>query len=103
MYVSAEIITIIASAVGVLAVLGGGFAWFLNRIDVRFDASEKRMDERFDRVDGRMDRLEGRMDRLEGRMDRLQDDMRELGRELTEVKIAVARFEGPPPRLMSAR
>ncbi len=57
-------------------------------VDGRFDRVEQRADERFAMVDGRFDRMDERFDRLE--------------RELTEVKISVARLEGPRPRLIQA-
>lgn len=79
---SAEVITTICSALGLLITLAGGFAWVLHRID--------KVDERLSaRIDGVEDRLNNRIDGLHG--------------ELTEVKIAVARLEGPGPRLTLPR
>lgn len=71
MLVSAEILTTVISAAGLLLVLGSGFGWIITRID----SVEKR--------------LGNRMDRLE--------------HELVEVKIAVARIEGPRPHLITPR
>lgn len=53
---------------------------------------EGQFNQRFDRIDGRMDRFDGRMDRFDGRMERLEN-------EVVEIKIAVARLEGPQRRL----
>lgn len=56
----------------------GGVAALLSR-------QTKTLETRFDGLDKRLDRLELRMDRLEG--------------EVSETKIAIARLEGPLPRL----
>ncbi len=85
MFVSAEIITMIASAVAIVAAIGGVFAWGMKRIDAKFE----KVDARFDRVDARFERVEDRLSRVE--------------HELTEVKIAVARLEGPPRHLIPVR
>lgn len=79
---SAEVISIILVAAGVLITLGGGFfaglAWLLRRMDERF----KKVDERFDKMDERLTLLQS---------------------ELNEVKVTVARLEGPHPRLIFPR
>ncbi|MFB4350533.1 hypothetical protein [Microbacterium sp. CR_7] len=73
MFVSAEIIAVVLSAVGIVVTLGAsmfvGFAWCVRRTD----AVERRLNDRIDAV----------------------------GHETTEVKIAVARLEGPVPRLLT--
>lgn len=70
---SAEIIAVVLSAVGIVVTLGAsmfvGFAWCVRRTD----AVERRLNDRIDAV----------------------------GHETTEVKIAVARLEGPVPRLLT--
>ncbi|WP_435748551.1 hypothetical protein [Microbacterium sp. PMB16] len=78
MFVSMEAVTTIASAVSVVVALASLGGWFIRRVDARFD----KMDARFDRLEDRVTGVE---------------------HELTEVKIAVARLEGPPPRLVTAR
>ncbi|MFS0911112.1 response regulator [Microbacterium sp. 179-I 3D2 NHS] len=85
MFVSVEVITTIAAAVSIVVAFAGLLGWFIRRLDARFD----RVDARFDRVELRIDRVE---DQLSG-----------FRHELTEVKIAVARLEGPHPRLITAR
>ncbi|WP_217583317.1 hypothetical protein [Microbacterium sp. GbtcB4] len=71
MYVSVEVITMLATAATTLVAIISGFGWMIGRMDARFSA-----------VDAKFDRIE---------------------RELTEVKIAIARLEGPRPRLVSTR
>ncbi|MEW2009434.1 MULTISPECIES: hypothetical protein [Microbacterium] len=71
MYVSVEVITMLATAATTLVAIISGFGWMIGRMDTRFAA-----------VDAKFDRIE---------------------HELTEVKIAIARLEGPRPRLVSTR
>jgi hypothetical protein len=78
MFVSVEVITMIASAVSVIVAFASACGWVIRRMDARFE-----------RVDARFDRLE---DRLSG-----------VEHELTEVKISIARLEGPQPRLVTSR
>lgn len=86
---SAEAISLILVAAGVLITLGGGFvaglAWLLRRMD---ELVEK-MDQRFDKVDERFDKVDEQFSTVRA--------------ELNEVKVAVARLEGPPPRLIFPR
>lgn len=82
---SAEILAIVIAASGLLVTLFSAFfagiAWL-----------SRRMDDRFDKVDARFEKVDARFDRGDERID-------EVRAELTEVKIAVARLEGPRPRL----
>ena len=79
---SAEAISLILVAAGVLITLGGGFvaglAWLLRRMDELMD----NVNQRFDKVDEQISTVRA---------------------ELNEVKVAVARLEGPPPRLIFPR
>ena len=72
---SAEVVSIMLVAAGLLITLGGGFfaglAWLL-----------RRMDKRFDKVDERISQVQS---------------------ELNDVKVSVARLEGPPQRLIFPR
>lgn len=96
MYVSAEVISIILAAAGVLITLGGGFfaglVWLLRRMDERLD----RVDDRFDKVDARFDKVDERFNKMDERIGQLQT-------ELNDVKVAVARLEGPHQRLIFPR
>lgn len=78
MYVSMEIITILATGATTLVATVSGFGWMISRMDARFAA-----------VDAKFDAQEVRFTRIE--------------QEIFEVKIAIARLEGPTPRLMAAR
>lgn len=95
-YVSSEIIAIVISAVGVVVTLGAalfaGFAWIVRRMDAmelrlcdRMDAGDEKLGARIDSVD---EKLGARIDALVG--------------EVTGVKIAIARLEGPPRHLVRA-
>ncbi|WP_235567524.1 hypothetical protein [Microbacterium sp. Root280D1] len=92
MFVSAEIITIVISAVGLLLALGGtmfaGFAWCIRRSDsLRTDlvGVETSLGARIDGVE----------QRLTARIDGVAADV-------TELKVAVARLEGPQRHLIVA-
>src|SRR5699024_10053597 len=113
MYVSAEVISIIFAAAGVLITLGGGFfaglAWLLRRMDERFDKVDVRFDKvdvRFDKVDERFDRVyerfhkvDERFDKVDERFNKMDERIGQLQAELNDVKVAVARLEGPHQRL----
>ena len=74
MYMSVETITIIASVAGMFFALAVGFGWIVHRMDrleIRLSA----------KVDDTRGELGARIDRVE--------------QEITEVKVAVARLEGP--------
>lgn len=79
---SVELLGVVIAAFTVLVTLGigmfVGFAWIVRRID---------------RVD----------DKLSARIDGVEVGLSEVKSELTEVKIAIARFEGPRPHLVVAR
>jgi hypothetical protein len=104
MYVSAEVITMLATAATTLVAIVSGFGWMINRMDLRFAAFDVKFDAKFDAMDARLDakfdaqeaKFEVRFDRIEKRLDRVEH-------EVSEVKIAIARLEGPPPRLLQAR
>lgn len=89
------VIALFAFAVAVLGGVGGIIAHQSRGLDARFD----QVDVRFDQVDARIDRLDTRIDRVEGRMDRVESQLDHLAGEIVEVKIAVARLEGPQRRL----
>lgn len=76
-----EVIALVVTAAGVvvttLAGMAGMVAWLHRDIDRRFEA----VDRRFERI---------------------EDDLTGIRGDLTEVKIAIARLEGPTPRLITA-
>ena len=86
MYVSVEVITMLATAVTLLVAIISGFGWMINRMDARFAEVVARFDARFEAQDAKFG---ARFDRIE--------------QEIVEVKIAIARLEGPTPRLIAAR
>lgn len=82
---SVETLTIVISAIGIVLTLGAslfaGFAWMVRRID----AVDTKLTARIDAVE----------EKLGARIDALAD-------EVTGVKIAIARLEGPPRHLVTA-
>ncbi|QDZ14502.1 hypothetical protein [Humibacter ginsenosidimutans] len=89
MFVSPDVIGMVIALFAFAVTVLGGVAGMLSRqtkaVDSRLDAFEVRVSQRFDRLDDRFDRLDDRVTRVEG--------------ELVEVKVAIARIEGPRPRL----
>jgi hypothetical protein len=114
MFVSAEIITIVLSAVGLLLTQGSlmfaGFAWCIRRTDsLRADlvGSETSLGARIDGVEQRLTaRIDGVEERLTARIDgveeRLAARIDAVAAETTELKVAVARLEGPQRHLIVA-
>ena len=86
MLVSVEVLAIVISAATLMLGLGStfvaGFAWMIRRID----GVEQKLG---DRIDGVEQKLGERIGGVE--------------RELVEVKIAIARIEGPPRHLTPIR
>ena len=110
MYLSVEVIAIIVSAAGVLISLGGGFfaglAWLLRRMDEQFQKVEARfdkVDERFAKVDERFDKVDERFAKVYDRFSAVDEQIRSVQSELNDVKVAVARLEGPQQRLILPR
>ncbi|GAA4488453.1 hypothetical protein [Microbacterium panaciterrae] len=90
---SVELLGVVIAAFAVLVTLGigmfAGFAWIVRRID---------------RVDDKLSaRIDGVEDELSARIHGVEVGLSEVKSELTEVKIAIARFEGPRPHLVVAR
>ena len=81
--------TIIISAVGIVLTLGASLfaagAWMIRRIDDRIDAVDEKLSTRIDAVD----------EKLSSRIDAVAADV-------TDLKISVARLEGPPRHLLTA-
>jgi chromosome segregation ATPase len=123
MYVSAEILTAIISVAMMLIAFASGLGWVVShfskqidglhgeivgldaKMERRFDRVDEkfdRVDERFERIDERFERIDERFERIDERFDRVDERFQGLERELTEVKISVARLEGPRPRLIEA-
>lgn len=75
MYMSAEMITTLVGVVSLLLAFAGAFGWMIHRVDARLDSVEHRLGTRIDKV----------------------------ADELVEIKVAVARIEGPPRHFVSAR
>lgn len=81
-YMSEETIALVISVAALMLTLAAGFGWMIRRMDVlRKDLSEEIKSVRQD----------------------LGDRITGVERELVEVKIAVARIEGPGRHLVTAR
>lgn len=115
---SPDILATILSAVGVLLAMTGGFGWVIARLDSRLDSGlsglEQRLSARIDgveacneeterRLSARIDGVESGLEqRLSARIDVLSEEVGGLRGDVADLKVAVARLEGParPPLLM---
>lgn len=101
---SVEMIAMIIAAASLLVTLGGGlfagFAWMLRRIDEKFAKVDERFVQAEASVKAQFDKVDERFDRVDQKFDRIDECINGVQAELTEVKVAVARLEGPRPRLI---
>lgn len=86
---SAELIATLSAFITLGIGMFAGFAWMVRRLD--------RVD---DRLGTRIDKLDTRIDTLENKLGERIDA---LAGEVTDLKIAVARFEGPQRHLIQSR
>lgn len=83
------VITTIVSAATLLVALAAGFGWMITHFDRRLDRVETGLGDRIDRMG----------ERLSSRLDRVGKRVGGVAGEVTDLKVAVARLEGPsrPP------
>ncbi|MCT1364970.1 MULTISPECIES: apolipoprotein A1/A4/E family protein [unclassified Microbacterium] len=106
---SADTLTIIVSAIGIVLTLGASLfaagAWMIRRIDERLGTVDHRLSARIDTVE---EKLGARIDTVEEKLGARIDTVEEklgaridaVAADVTDLKIAVARLEGPPRRLL---
>ncbi|WP_223622719.1 apolipoprotein A1/A4/E family protein [Microbacterium sp. EST19A] len=119
---SIETLTIVLSAVGIVLTLGAslftGFTWVVRHVDDRIYAVEEKLTTRIDaveeklttRIDAVEEKLTTRIDAVEERLTtridavdlKLATRIDSLAVEVVDVKIAIARLEGPPRQLATA-
>lgn len=94
---SVEMITTLVGVVSMLLALAGGFGWMIHRMDSRMDSCESRLGARIDDVGTKLGaRIDAVEEKLGARIDKVAS-------EQVELKVAIARIEGPPRHLVSAR
>lgn len=106
-----ETLPLLSTAVGLVVTLSvtilSGMKWMLGRVEHRTDARFAEMDARFERMDARFERMDARFDRMDARFDRMEtrtdERFAEVGASLMEVKLGLARLEGPHPPFLIAR
>ncbi|WP_372467550.1 hypothetical protein ACCO44_17205 [Microbacterium maritypicum] len=92
--------TIVVSAIGIVLTLGASLfaagAWMIRRIGDRIDAVDEKLSTRIDAVDEKLStRIDAVDEKLSSRIDAVAADV-------TDLKISVARLEGPPRHLLTA-
>ncbi|MBS0023790.1 hypothetical protein [Microbacterium paraoxydans] len=94
---SPEILAVVVSAIGIVLTLGtslfGAMTWVVRRID----AVDEKLSTRIDVVDEKLSR------RIDAVDDKLSAQIDAVAADVTELKISVARLEGPPRHLLTAR
>lgn len=112
---SVETLATVISSAGLLLALAGGFGWLILRSDAqvrhlsdKIDEETRRLDAKIEAKGDRLDaKIEAQGDRLDAKIDeqtrRLDAKIDSWGREIVEVKVAIARLEGPLPHLVPAR
>lgn len=98
---SAETLTIVLSAIGIVLTLGGGsfagLAWVVRRIDA-VDTKLSELDVRLtDKIDAVEAKLTDRIDRVDMKLSARIDA---VAVDVVEVKISLARIEGPARQLL---
>ncbi|WAA65833.1 hypothetical protein [Microbacterium oxydans] len=101
-----DTMTIVISAIGIVLTVStsqfAGAAWMVRRIDAvddklndRIDAVEENLSRRIDAVD---ENLSSRIDAVD---DKLSSRIDAVAADVTDLKISVARLEGPPRHLLT--
>ncbi|MFJ6532887.1 hypothetical protein [Microbacterium sp. NPDC091662] len=97
---STEVLAIVLSAIGVVLTITTGLfaagAWMVRRIDDRIDAVDEKLSTRIDAVD---EKLSTRIDAVD---EKLSTRIDAVAADIIELKISVARLEGPPRHLLTA-
>src|SRR5690606_11355669 len=102
-HMSVETLTVIISAVSLLLAFFGVIGWLISRLDGQFTRLDAKFEKRIggveERLGARIDGVEKRIDgvekRIEGVEKRIGARIDSVARELVEVKIGLARLEGP--------
>lgn len=104
---SPDVIGVIVAVFGAVATIFVGvyalLSRFETRIETQLDQRFARVDEKFDRVDGRFAQVDEQMKNLSAEIGQVRDEVRAVAEDVVELKVAVARLEGPAPTLLLAR
>ncbi len=96
---SPELIAILSTGATLLVAGFSAFAWMIHRTDRLFERVRGKVDALNEKIDA-----QGRSlgDKIEAQGSLLGEKIESVQREVVEVKIAVARIEGPRPRFSTA-
>ena len=112
-----DTMTIVISAIGIVLTVSAsqfaGAAWMVRRIDAvddklsdRIDAVDVKLSDRIDAVDTKLSsRIDAVDENLSSRIDAVDDKLSSridaVAADVTDLKISVARLEGPPRHLLT--
>ena len=100
---SAELITILSAFITLGIGMAASHAWMVRRIDTSIDSVKIEIDARFDKVDARFDKVDARFEKVDARFEKVDGRLESLARDITDLKVSVARWEGPRPHLLTAK
>lgn len=104
---SPDVIGVILAMVGAVATIFGGmfvlFSRFETRIYAHMDFRFDGVDRRFDEVDRRFEDVDRRIAEVKEDISLVREDVRALTADVVDLKVSVARLEGPQPTLLRTR
>ncbi len=102
-----DTLPLVATAVGIVVTISttilGGTKWMLQRVEQRSDRRFEQVDKRFEQVDKRFEQVDKRFEQVDKRFEQVDQQLRSVVDSVTELKISVARIEGPHPPFLIAR
>jgi hypothetical protein len=103
-YVTPEIWATIIAGASLLVTLLGGFVRIIHRSDQKFATLIAAVDSKVTKLDKKHDDSFGRLDaKIDAAVDKLEKKIDVIAGDVVELKVAVARLEGPNPRLIARR
>ena len=101
---SVELIALAISTATLMLGFVAAFGWMVSRMDRGFAQLRVEIGTTNADLSTRIEGVETRLtERIDGVETRLTERIEGVERGLVDVKIAIARLEGPPPRLITAR
>lgn len=100
MVVTPDVIGVIIAAFGGAATLLAGVAGLNARMMRRIDARFESVDARFEKVDAQFEKVDAQFAAVRTEFAAVRGEIAAVRADLVDVQIAVARLEGPQPRLL---
>ena len=105
-----DVIGTIVAVFGAVATTISGMYVLLRRMERRIDLKFEYVDQRFEKVDQRFDKVDQRFEKVDQRFEKVdeefrlvREEIRAVAADVVDLKVAVARLEGPQPALLRVR